>query len=394
MRLNAVFRSGVAAIVVLGAGAAFLILGIAGVSWRAQCAAAGAAGICMDADPIVSTAIAEPAPDAPTSEPNPLMPAPQPAADTVDPATAASATSRLSRREQQLRSAGALIAATFSTLSTLEPEASGPAPLPQEVAMRAEDAQAGAAPDAAAGGVSTTAPTTTVLAKRTVQSVPITSDGQPVWPPTASAYAAVASRAAQGFPDEPFPDAVPISGPVAQTAAFDGAPVPEVRLAHAATPGAAGDPVRGRVGDDPVNVRSGPAASQARLFVLAAGAEIEATAQSQGWVRITDARGRTGWAYRDYLDLAGLDALPVATDVALSEAASAQEKPADSAADIRTVKGQGVNVRSGPSTSKAKLFALKGGEQVTVTGNEKGWLRITDSRGRSGWVYTSYLAGG
>lgn len=61
------------------------------------------------------------------------------------------------------------------------------------------------------------------------------------------------------------------------------------------------------------------------------------------------------------------------------------------ASDARIVGGMGVNVRSGPSSSSAKLFALPGGQKVTVTGNKRGWLRVVDQRGRSGWAYSSYL---
>lgn len=59
--------------------------------------------------------------------------------------------------------------------------------------------------------------------------------------------------------------------------------------------------------------------------------------------------------------------------------------------DTRTIGGSGVNVRSGPGKSNGKLFALAGGEKVTVGENRRGWLKITDDQGRSGWIYKSYL---
>lgn len=59
--------------------------------------------------------------------------------------------------------------------------------------------------------------------------------------------------------------------------------------------------------------------------------------------------------------------------------------------DTRTIGGAGVNVRSGPGKSNGKLFALAGGEKVKVGENRRGWLKITDDQGRSGWIYKSYL---
>lgn len=59
--------------------------------------------------------------------------------------------------------------------------------------------------------------------------------------------------------------------------------------------------------------------------------------------------------------------------------------------DSRTVAGSGVNVRSGPGKSNGRVFGLAGGEKVTVSENRRGWLKITDDQGRTGWVYKDYL---
>lgn len=69
------------------------------------------------------------------------------------------------------------------------------------------------------------------------------------------------------------------------------------------------------------------------------------------------------------------------------------EPKAEAAAssDTRTVVGAGVNVRSGPGKSNGRAFGLAGGEKVTVGENRRGWLKITDDQGRSGWVYKDYL---
>ncbi|WP_299644663.1 SH3 domain-containing protein [Devosia sp.] len=75
-------------------------------------------------------------------------------------------------------------------------------------------------------------------------------------------------------------------------------------------------------------------------------------------------------------------------------AAPVKAKPAKAApapGDTRTVAGQGVNVRAGPGKSQGKLFALAGGEKVKVSENQRGWLRVTDDQGRTGWVYKTYV---
>ncbi|WP_423065217.1 SH3 domain-containing protein [Devosia sp. CN2-171] len=59
--------------------------------------------------------------------------------------------------------------------------------------------------------------------------------------------------------------------------------------------------------------------------------------------------------------------------------------------DVRTVAGSGANVRSGPGKSNKSLFTLAGGEQVKVGENQRGWLKITDDQGRTGWIYKTYL---
>jgi SH3-like domain-containing protein len=80
-----------------------------------------------------------------------------------------------------------------------------------------------------------------------------------------------------------------------------------------------------------------------------------------------------------------------AAEAAEREVAAAPPARKAASRDVRTVKGQGVNVRSGPSSSAGKLFALAGGVEVTVTDNKRGWLRVTDKRGRTGWAYSSFL---
>lgn len=56
------------------------------------------------------------------------------------------------------------------------------------------------------------------------------------------------------------------------------------------------------------------------------------------------------------------------------------------------VTGKGANVRSKPQKGGSEvLFALAGGAEVTVVEMRKGWAKVVDERGRSGWIYGDYL---
>lgn len=100
---------------------------------------------------------------------------------------------------------------------------------------------------------------------------------------------------------------------------------------------------------------------------------------------------------------------PVAVDLEVAEAetpdvseppaedAVAEEEPTASAyAPVRggnaVIGRQGANVRSLPKTRGSDvLFALASGDDVTVTETSKGWSKVVDSRGRSGWVWNELL---
>lgn len=148
------------------------------------------------------------------------------------------------------------------------------------------------------------------------------------------------------------------------------------------------------VGDSPVNVRSGPSQNNKRLFALAAGVEVDVVGKSGGWVSITDSKGRDGWVDASLLDNLKLDAVPKIKAPPVAEPEKPAAKPAAAeakASNVRKVAGAGVTVREGPGKSHNQLFSLPGGSEVTVSDDNKGWLKITDGKGRTGWAYKDYL---
>lgn len=184
----------------------------------------------------------------------------------------------------------------------------------------------------------------------------------------------------------------PIKVAYAAETPVEDTPPPDGSAAAAVTSLAKSDVVK--VGQGPLNVRAGPSSSKARIFVLEPGKEIEVLEQSKGWARIADAEGREGWVDASFL--ANLDrataAAPPKQTASISPEHAKEPTPDPSGSDKRIVGGSGVNVRSGPSKASAKLFALAAGQEVTVTGEDKGWLQVLDAQGRSGWIYKTFLA--
>ena len=143
-----------------------------------------------------------------------------------------------------------------------------------------------------------------------------------------------------------------------------------------------------RVGDSTINVRSGPSQANKKLFALKAGTEVDVTGRSGDWVAITDGKDREGWVDATLLENVDLKALPVVKNTPAAEAETPQK-----ATSVKKVAGSGVTVRSGPGKSNKSLFNLSGGSQVTVLDDSKGWLKIKDAQGRTGWAYKSYIKG-
>jgi len=147
-----------------------------------------------------------------------------------------------------------------------------------------------------------------------------------------------------------------------------------------------------RVGDSSINVRSAPSPGSKRLFALAAGTEVDVTGKASGksgnWVAITDGKDRDGWVDASLLDNVDLGDVPLVKNPPTVEAA-APAKPSS----LKKVASSGVTVRSGPGKSNKSLFNLSGGSAVTVLDDSKGWLKIKDAQGRTGWAYQSYIKG-
>lgn len=81
-----------------------------------------------------------------------------------------------------------------------------------------------------------------------------------------------------------------------------------------------------------------------------------------------------------------------------SPSLSSKPKPAEpagkSSSGLSIVAGAGANIRATPSKGGKVLFALNGGEKVTVLESKRGWSRIKDDQGRTGWIFDDGLKHG
>jgi uncharacterized protein YgiM (DUF1202 family) len=436
VRFETAIRSGVMALAIVGGGAAFVVMGVAAVSWRAQCENNPQSGVCFLSGTESRTygivaRQAEPAPvpqfSAETAAEQ-VVAAVAPAPETVAPVmtlpkaveSAAAAVPSIPDAETTVAelpapvepaapegaAVGAMMVSTFETLSALKAKINGddPAPDPLQAAVVAAVAppqpyqavppagDASAEDPTAAASIDTALPTPAPLAPdtRVVKLIPVGPNGAPIMTPATAAIDAA---------EQDQPRAVALAQPAADSADA---------LAFANNPGAipvAEDARLLEVQDNLVNVRAAASTESKRLFVLEEGDEVKALAVSGAWIQIEDDRGRSGWMLGEFLGPAGDDSETTTQVAAVAPRTEADPVPpqapaeeiaeaVESSNDVRRVLGQGVNVRSGASTSSEKLFALAPGEQITVHDNSRGWLKITDDQGRTGWVYKDFVSGG
>jgi uncharacterized protein YgiM (DUF1202 family) len=153
------------------------------------------------------------------------------------------------------------------------------------------------------------------------------------------------------------------------------------------------EPPAVRVAGTSVNLRAAPSAASARVARLSADDALTASARSDGWIKVTDADGQSGWVDARYLTGVDFNVLPEEAastlDTAALEPAGPKAEPASG--DTRIVGGKGANVRSGPGMKNGTVFALRGGAEVTVVDEQRGWLQVTDEQGRKGWIYGDFV---
>lgn len=129
----------------------------------------------------------------------------------------------------------------------------------------------------------------------------------------------------------------------------------------------------GTVKGTSVRMRSGAGTSSSILGTYNTGAALTVTGVSGAWYKVT-LDGKTGYIHSDYVTLG--------TSAAATETASLS--------GTGTIKGTGVRMRSGASTSSSILGTYNTGTSMTVTGTSGDWYKVSYS-GKTGYVYRDYI---
>ena len=121
-----------------------------------------------------------------------------------------------------------------------------------------------------------------------------------------------------------------------------------------------------------VNFRTGPSTSYSSITVISQGSSIEVLSTSGNWVN-AKYNGKTGYIYKDYVS---------------NSTSTSNSETTQTTKYVNTTAG--LNVRTGPSTSYAKIATLSYGQSVNVLSTSNGWSKI-NYNGSTGYVSSQYL---
>lgn len=107
-----------------------------------------------------------------------------------------------------------------------------------------------------------------------------------------------------------------------------------------------------------VNMRERPSLDAPVLWELQRGYPLEVTERRGNWLAVKDFEGDTGWVARS---LTG-------------------DEP------HHIVKGNTLNLRSGPGTDRSVVAELQRGELLKTLEKRRDWVRVERANGETGWV--------
>lgn len=156
----------------------------------------------------------------------------------------------------------------------------------------------------------------------------------------------------------------------------------------------AGETYRAQVTADRLNVRAAPSAGSKLVSILANGAIVTVSNESNGWLKMQSGQ-ITGWVSGQYVKKLNDVSKPSATK---SNEAKTSSVSGEAASNERTSgNGQGTVtadslwLRSGPGTDTKTIVALEKGAALTIVKRENGWLQVRTSTGTVGWVSARYV---
>ena len=137
-----------------------------------------------------------------------------------------------------------------------------------------------------------------------------------------------------------------------------------------------------------LNVRSGPGTTHARVASIAGGSTtrydiLGKDAATPTWYQIQFSSTVTGWVHKDYVQTHGsLDGLAVTWN--------------PPRLSLKATTTTGLNVRSGPGTTHARVASIAGGSttRYDILGKDAAtptWYQIQFSSTVTGWVHKDYV---
>ena len=143
---------------------------------------------------------------------------------------------------------------------------------------------------------------------------------------------------------------------------------------------AAAENVKTTYEDGSLNVRLGPGTNYQVVGWVRNGQQITVVREEGAWTKIIiDATGKTGYIKSSYIE----------------KEESAPAKPVYTLGSVKTkYASSSVNVRKGPGTKHAAVFALESGVKMRILGESANWYLIETEDGKTGYISKNYTSVG
>lgn len=134
-----------------------------------------------------------------------------------------------------------------------------------------------------------------------------------------------------------------------------------------------------------LNVRSGPGTDRKKIGTLTRGAKVHVLSFANNWCWSSLPDGSKGWIAEWHLQFSYDKGRELA-----EEAKSSEKKSGGTTSTPAWVKGDSVNVRSGPGLGYDRYGTITQGTKVYVTERKSGWCKVSTGNGY-GWMLGELL---
>ena len=151
--------------------------------------------------------------------------------------------------------------------------------------------------------------------------------------------------------------------------------------------------VDGIINSDAINIREGSSTETKVLGKLNKGNKISVTG-SEGNFYMFNMEGRTGYVHKDFVDMtkgfSGSIQEQEVVEVVMTAASSGTAAKGTSYTYAEVTSSTGVNLRKGPSTDDAVIFAIGAGDCVDIINITGEWYKVNYG-GAEGYVNASFV---